>query len=53
MGITLAQAKRLRPGQILYAIGQYNADGTVQWLEYGTEVIVKSSGGTIRNFTTR
>lgn len=26
--ITLAQAKSLRPGTTLYAIGKYNADGT-------------------------
>lgn len=28
MAISLAQAKKLRPGRIMYAIGQYNADGT-------------------------
>lgn len=26
--ITLAQAKRLKPGNMLYAVNQYNADGT-------------------------
>lgn len=28
MAISLKQAKALKPGQIMYAIGQYNADGT-------------------------